>query len=422
MVKGKISGNNKFVFIGTIGYGAEPLSVKKLSETSKWYKTRLNISVRNGNNSPFLTMEDIHEGIQPEEIRIMTNEKDDEGKTIYMKVPAADTTKEEIINKIPDFLKVTIDLETDFEKKKEYTSLIFKKRNHEIENNNLKSQETLSDAEKSKIADNEAKIKEYAAQIKELATNRVELLMKDAITFLNGALPTLKGLKVKVSGNIKSNYYNNKNVIQYIPNTIEIVPDETEDMLKAWFDMYYEKEGIIDDKKEKKVFANGYIGERVRGADKLYPISVVFDYAKYDLENETHKKIFELQKATFEAKSKKYVYKNRVEVNVVNGAEEKEFGIDCLSPLQRQQVELGLAKLESFKKGKVFGERVQELKLFKAALTDEFAEGCIEAFDIEELGDYLANDDSDKKVEEVIKEPEKKEEQNIDQLMKDLFN
>ena len=106
----------------------------------------------------------------------------------------------------------------------------------------------------------------------------------------------------------------------------------------------------------------------------------------------------------------------------MNGAEEKEFGIDCLSPLQRQQVELGLAKLESFKKGKVFGERVQELKLFKAALTDEFAEGCIEAFDIEELGDYLVKDDSDKKVEEVTKEPEKKEEQNIDQLMKDLFN
>ena len=53
MAKSKISGNNKFIFIGTIGYGAEPLSVKKLSETSKWYKTRLNISVRNGNNSPF---------------------------------------------------------------------------------------------------------------------------------------------------------------------------------------------------------------------------------------------------------------------------------------------------------------------------------------------------------------------------------
>ena len=44
MAKSKISGNNKFVFIGTIGYGAEPLSVKKLSETSKLFLKDLKIS------------------------------------------------------------------------------------------------------------------------------------------------------------------------------------------------------------------------------------------------------------------------------------------------------------------------------------------------------------------------------------------
>ena len=140
MANSKISGNNRFVFIGTIGYGTEPLSIKKLSETSKWYKTRLNISVRNGNNSPFLTMEDIHEGMQPEEIRIMTNEKDDEGKTKWITVKADETESEETMKLIPDFMKVTIDLETDFDKKKEYTSLIFKNRNHEIENNKLLKQ------------------------------------------------------------------------------------------------------------------------------------------------------------------------------------------------------------------------------------------------------------------------------------------
>ena len=56
---------------------------------------------------------------------------------------------------------------------KEYTKLIFKKRNHEF-----KKEEDKTDEDREKI-------KEYDAQIKELATNRITFChMTDAIIFL----------------------------------------------------------------------------------------------------------------------------------------------------------------------------------------------------------------------------------------------
>ena len=138
-------------------------------------------------------MEHIHEGATPSEIRLMTNEFDENKKRVFITVPYAESSKPENAERIADFLKVTIDLETDFEKKSEYTKLIFKRMNHEMENNKLHKLEETTDEEKAKIKENEEKIEEYTKQIKELATKRVELHMKDAIELINKALPSLKG-------------------------------------------------------------------------------------------------------------------------------------------------------------------------------------------------------------------------------------
>ena len=126
--------NGSFNFIGVLGYSDAPLNTKKLSDTSKWSRTRLNVSVRNDNNSQFLNMEYIHSD-SVNTCKIL-------GKDGAMfEVALTDTAKPETIEKSADFTRITIDLETDFEKKKQYLSLIFKKRNHENKKDEDKTQE-----------------------------------------------------------------------------------------------------------------------------------------------------------------------------------------------------------------------------------------------------------------------------------------
>jgi hypothetical protein len=420
--------NAKFSFVGELSHGQEPMSTKRMGETSKWFKTRLSIGVKDGANSPFLAMEHIHEGATPSEIRLMTNDIDDKGKRIFITVPYSDSSKPEISEKIADFLKITIDLETDFEKKAEYTKLIYKRMNHEVENNKLHKLEETTEEEKTKIKENEEKIEEYTKQIKELATKRVEVHMKDAIELINKALPSLKGKKVRVTGTPKCNYYNGKNQLQYIPSVIELVPDETPNQLKLWFDLFYEKDSIDDDKKEKKLYVNGYIGEVKDKQNKLYPISIAMDYSKVDESIPEHKMLLDLQKSAFEIKNKKSVYKNNVEVNVINGAEQIEFTEDCLTEKQKMQVKLGLAKLEQFKpKGNTYGDRIQELKFYRATLKGDYSEGSVEVFDVKELPDYFVKDDSDVKETDVEKDKventpvEQKTEPASEDLMSKLF-
>ena len=50
---------SKFSFIGTLGFGDTPLTTKQMG-SSDWSKTKLGVSVRNGSNSQFLSMEYIH--------------------------------------------------------------------------------------------------------------------------------------------------------------------------------------------------------------------------------------------------------------------------------------------------------------------------------------------------------------------------
>lgn len=433
MAKEKLFDNARFTFVGTLSHGQEPMSTKRMGE-SEWFKTKLGVGVRDGANSPYLDMEHIHKEATPKEIKLMTNEFDSDNKRKWITVPYDQSSSDEVLAKIPDFLKVTIDLETDFDKKAEYTKLIFKKRNHEMENNKLikkSTTEVLTDEEKAKIEANNKSIEEYSKQIKDLATNRKELIMKDAIELINKALPILKDKKVRVTGQPKCNFYKGKNQLQYIPTMIELVPNDTPNQLKLWIDIFFSKDGVEDSIKERKMYINGYVGEVNKDKeDKLYPLTLVLDYTKVNDEVEIEKALCDYQKSMFETKNKKVYYKNNVEVNVIDGAEQVEFNESCLTEAQKSQIKFGLATLDSFKpKGNVYGDRVQELKFFKATLKNDFKDGAIEIFAVNDLFNYLVQDDSDVKEEDVKVEDNKPKEEkveensnNTDALMAKLFS
>lgn len=420
MANNRLFNQGKFTFIGDLVSAKEPMTRKK-SENNDWWRTKLGIGIKSGTSSQYLTME------YPHNDKVTTCKllgKDSE----MFEVNLSETKTAETMAKVAEISKITIDLETDQEKKKEYTSLIFKVRTHEREIEEIMKKEPSSITEADKVLVNEklTKIDEYKKQIEELATNRVQFChMQDVIPYLNSKLPELAGKKLKVTGNVKSNYYKGNNTLQYIPSFIEVVPNETESQLKAYLDIFYDKDGITDDTKAKKMIVNGYVGERVRKQDRLFPVTITLDYTRVDETIELHQQLLEFMKDTFRITDKKQIHKNRIEVNLINGAEVVEFTMDCLTDMQKRAVMFGKAKLEDFKpRGNVYGARVQELRLEKPVLKDEFSDGSIEVFPVKELDTYLVADDSDVKIADV--KEEKKEEtttgaNDAAAMMKSLF-
>ena len=402
--------NTRFTFVGKPIYSNEPLSIKPLKEGSEWNKERLSLGIKAGNSSPFLNMEYIFKtGEDTFKLR-------DKHTNELFEVKGSETANKEVLDRTNP--KIVIDLEDDFDKKKDYLSLIYKKRNHEIINDDEKTDEDLQ------------KIEEYTREIKELADKRYEFAhIKDAMKLLNANLPNLKDKKVRVTGNVKCNYYKGKNNLQYIPQVIELVPDNYEEQLTVIADIFFEKNCIEDDREQKKMFVNGYIGDTIKADDrfveKLFPTTIVIDYSKVDINDETQKMIFDIIKEAFEVKNKKLIYKNGVELKVISGAEEIEFNEDCLTDKQKQYIKLGIKTLDDFKpKGKIFGDKINELRLISPTMKDEYSDGAVETvIEVKDLGLYLATDDSDIKKEDIkIKDKkEVSEEDKTREIMKGLF-
>lgn len=366
----KISRNNTFNFVGTLKFGKDLVSTRQLGE-SKWKSTRANVMVKDNENAQFLNIEYMHaDDVSNAIMFTKDNEK--------IEVDLSMTNNPEVVKNCADFMKTTVDLETDFEKKKEYVKLIFKKRNHEFKKAEDKTQEDFD------------KIEEYTKEIEEKATNRHEFAhMKDVIKFLEENKELLEDKKVRVRGDVKTNYYNGKTNLQYVPKEIELVENDMENGLRAETDLFFDKDSMDDDKKEKKVHINGYIMDRVKKKDVLVPLSVVIDYAKVDLDNPEHVELLNFLKGIFSVKDKKQIHKMGVLLNVINGRESTEFDESMLTDSQKMCIKLGMNTINDFRpKGNVYGERMQELKVINGDFRT-YKEGSVEVFPINELDDYL---------------------------------
>lgn len=178
------------------------------------------------------------------------------------------------------------------------------------------------------------------------------------------------------------------------------------------------------------MFVNGYIWDIVKNRDtkvkedKLMPLTVVFDYSKTDDDNADHQMLVEFVKSTFKITNKKYIHKNGMDINVINGREMEEFDESKLTDGQRMAIKLGMKKLEDYKpKGMVFGDRIQELKVVCPDLK-AYPEGSQEVMPIKELEDYLMVDyvkDEDNSTEDKTEESKQEDSNNQADLMSKLF-
>ena len=77
-----------------------------------------------------------------------------------------------------------------------------------------------------------------------------------------------------------------------------------------------------------------------------------------------------------------------------------------------------MATIDDFKpRGNVFGDRIQEIRVIKPLLIDDYANGALIGFPLENLANYIVNekdDESDIKQEDVKKE-------ETDTVNQDLF-
>lgn len=173
-------------------------------------------------------------------------------------------------------------------------------------------------------------------------------------------------------------------------------------------DLYYDKDSMdkSDLKTDGRITMHCYtpMWSKADAARKMFKIDTVFNTAVFDMDKPKHKAIHDYKMRYLETKSRNPVHMNW-QLAVVNGAEEVEFSEDSLSEQQKEQIELGISKLEDFRRGPIYGQRVNELRLVKPLLTGEF-ETCKTAaesdFTAREFEDEIYTPVSDESVDDMV--------------------
>lgn len=382
---------NTFRFTGEL---AIPNDETKLTASTKfdsgWSKLSMKMGVKESQtNAQFVTLDAM---IPPTESYEMSKpHKEGSGKKV--KYQYKDRNSNVVIDNISDFAKITVDFETDFERKKERISLQMKIRN-------LLKKDTLTD-------DDKEKLNTYKDKVVELSDNVHEFVNEiDVIGFLKQNIEELKSHKIRISGNVEKSTSKGKYYTNYKFDKLEFVDGETKNELKVSCDVFFDKDSIdeSDFKETKKILVSGYVKsyDNMVKEDRYYPHQFVIDASRLDMENDKHVAKLNFIKDTFKVKGKD-MYHIPVEFNLYNGSEQVEFTIDMLEPRHRQQIELGLKTLDDYRPrgGYVLGDRVQELKFAKLLDTD-FSDGAEDTeMTIGEFEDLIATSSADMSIKDV---------------------
>ena len=208
----------------------------------------------------------------------------------------------------------------------------------------------------------------------------------DMIEHLREHLPNYDG-RVVVTGQFTRDWYAKKKTYfsKFRIQNVFAAPEERKNRLLLTMDLFYNKSSLDDSDfdENKKMTLDCYIEQYINKDEgrKYVPIQVVFSGAKYDLENEKHKKLFNYKMKYIKVKNKNMVH-IPWEIVLLRGAEEAEFDESMLTDSQREQVELGIKSVDDFRpKGNIYGDRIDEFRLFEPKLEGDYADGVLECDD-----------------------------------------
>lgn len=208
----------------------------------------------------------------------------------------------------------------------------------------------------------------------------------DMIEHLREYLPNYDG-RVVVTGQFTRDWYAKKKTYfsKFRIQNVFAAPEEKKNRLLLTMDLFYNKSSLDDSDfdENKKMTLDCYIEQYINKDEgrKYVPIQVVFSGAKYDLENEKHKKLFDYKMKYIKVKNKNMVH-IPWEIVLLRGAEEAEFDESMLTDSQREQVELGIKSVDDFRpKGNIYGDHIDEFRLFEPKLEGNYADGVLECDD-----------------------------------------
>lgn len=208
----------------------------------------------------------------------------------------------------------------------------------------------------------------------------------DMIEHLREHLPNYDG-RVVVTGQFTRDWYAKKKTYfsKFRIQNVFAAPEERKNRLLLTMDLFYNKNSLDDSDfdENKKMTLDCYIEQYINKDEgrKYVPIQVVFSGAKYDLENEKHKKLFDYKMKYIKVKNKNMVH-IPWEIVLLRGAEEAEFDESMLTDSQREQIELGIKSVDDFRpKGNIYGDRIDEFRLFEPKLEGDYADGVLECDD-----------------------------------------
>lgn len=208
----------------------------------------------------------------------------------------------------------------------------------------------------------------------------------DMIEHLREHLPNYDG-RVVVTGQFTRDWYAKKKTYfsKFRIQNVFAAPEERKNRLLLTMDLFYNKSSLDDSDfdENKKMTLDCYIEQYINKDEgrKYVPIQVVFSGAKYDLENEKHKKLFDYKMKYIKVKNKNMIH-IPWEIVLLRGAEEAEFDESMLTDSQREQVELGIKSVDDFRpKGNIYGDRIDEFRLFEPKLEGDYADGVLECDD-----------------------------------------
>ena len=208
----------------------------------------------------------------------------------------------------------------------------------------------------------------------------------DMIEHLREHLSNYDG-RVVVTGQFTRDWYAKKKTYfsKFRIQNVFAAPEERKNRLLLTMDLFYNKSSLDDSDfdENKKMTLDCYIEQYINKDEgrKYVPIQVVFSGAKYDLENEKHKKLFDYKMKYIKVKNKNMVH-IPWEIVLLRGAEEAEFDESMLTDSQREQVELGIKSVDDFRpKGNIYGDRIDEFRLFDPKLEGDYADGVLECDD-----------------------------------------
>lgn len=247
----------------------------------------------------------------------------------------------------------------------------------------------------------------------ELGGRKEFISVYDAIQYVKENLPQYKG-KICITGQMTKEWYKDKYYDKFKIQNIYAVEEDKKNRLTIIADIYYSKDSIEKDdwRTEKKIFIDGYIQQYINKDEgtKYIPQRFVFNASKYDENNEKHKKLldYKLKYVDISAKKMQHLLWECV---MLNGSETVEFDESQLTKAQKEQVELGIRKLEDFRPaGSIFGDKINEYRLFDPKLTGDFADGLVDTeMTVSEFEEVIFAPAKDEKLDDVVKKSETKE-------------